>query len=53
MMYYCCLAQATYLRGFYADEEVMVYVRSGQLVLEPWTDLAARASSPFIEISTL
>jgi hypothetical protein len=32
--------QVTYLRGFYADERVMAYVRAGHLVLQPWTDLA-------------
>ncbi|KAK9833478.1 hypothetical protein WJX81_008427 [Elliptochloris bilobata] len=42
-------AQVTYLRGFYADEEVMAAVRAGQLVLQPWTDLAECAGPPHIK----
>lgn len=42
-------AQITYLRGFYADEEVMAAVRAGHLVLQPWTDMAECAGPAHIK----
>ena len=42
-------AQITYLRGFYADEEVMAAVRAGHLVLQPWTDMAECAGPSHIK----
>ncbi len=41
--------QVTYLRGFYADERIMAYVRAGHLMLQPWTDLAECAGPPHIK----